>query len=312
MTEVPEPSPGPLEVLVEVVAAGLNRADLLMREGAYVPTGADWTVPLDRVGFEMAGRVRAVGSHVPDVVAGDRVMAQTGGACAELVTVDHRLLLPVPDVVEWCDAAALPSALLTEFDALSVIAELQEDERVLIAGATTGVGLVGVPLARALGAATVCATTRDPAKAPLLRSLGATQVVDTSTERITRTCGPPFDVALDHLGGPVLPDILDAASPRARIVHIGRLAGRHANVDLEVLAARRLRLLGTTFRGRTAAEIHALAARLRSQLSGFLEGHGIRPVLDSEFGLHDAEQAAARLDAPGLTGKVVLRVSQPE
>jgi NADPH2:quinone reductase len=133
--EVSDPAVGRADVLVEVAAAGLNRADLLMRDGSYLPTGADWGVALDRVGFEMAGRVRAVGPDVDTVRPGDRVMAQTGGACAELVAVDHRLTLPVPDNMSWPEAAGLPSALLTEFDALITLAQLKPGERVLITGA---------------------------------------------------------------------------------------------------------------------------------------------------------------------------------
>ncbi|MEV8367592.1 quinone oxidoreductase family protein [Streptomyces niveus] len=155
VAEVPPPDIGPHEALVEVAAAGLNHADLLMRQGRYLPTSADWNVPANRVGFEMAGRVRAVGPHVRGIAPGQFVMAQTGGACAELVAVDHQLLLPVPESVAATDAAGLPSALLTEYDALTVRAGIRPADRVLITGATSGVGLVGVQLARALGAGTV-------------------------------------------------------------------------------------------------------------------------------------------------------------
>lgn len=287
MREVPAPEPGPGELLVEVAAAGLNRADLLMRRGEYAP-GPEWTVPRDRVGFELAGVVR---SAAGEFAVGDRVMAQTGGACADFVTVDHRLALPVPSEMDLTAAAGLPSALLTEFDALAVVAGLRAGERVLVAGATTGVGLVGVQLARALGADSVAATTRSPAKWPLLRSLGAT---------------PPsgsYDVILDHVGGPALAELVEAAAPRARIVQIGRLAGNAGRLDLETLASRRVSLIGTTFRGRPAAELRELVAAVRAHLAG---AHGVRPIIDSSYDLADAERAAQRLDAPDLAGKVVL------
>lgn len=330
LAEVPPPDIGPQEVLVEVAAAGLNRADLLMRQGDYVPTSADWNVPLNRVGFEMAGRVRAFGPEVsPEssgFTAGQWVMAQTGGACAEWVAVDHRYLLPVPPVQpvqpvperagtadgrRMAEAAGLPSALLTEYDALTEVGLIRRGDRVLITGATSGVGLIGVQLAHALGAASVMTTTRSPAKAALLRTLGADRVIDTSTTGITAALGADaYDLCLDHLGGPFLPDLMGAAAPRARIVQIGRLAGDEARLDLELLAARRLRLTGTTFRGRTAEELHTLVARLRSALPDLLSRHEIRPVLDSVHDLTAANEAAARLTQPDLTGKVILRVGR--
>ncbi|MFC8078074.1 zinc-binding dehydrogenase [Streptomyces sp. NPDC057307] len=316
VAEVPPPDIGPHEVLVEVVAAGLNRADLLMREGSYVPTSADWNVPLNRVGFEMAGRVRTVGPRVPGTGSGfgsgfgpgQLVMAQTGGACAELVAVDHRLLLPVPEAVTATEAAGLPSALLTEYDALTEIARIRPADRVLITGATSGVGLVGVQLARALGAGTVIATTRSAAKTELLRSLGADRVIDTSTTGLTEALGPDaYDVCLDHVGGVQVADLMGAAATSARIVQIGRLGGDRTELDLELLAARRLRLIGTTFRGREADELHTLVAHLRTALPGLLSD--VRAVIDSVRAFTAPEDAAERLTQPGLTGKVVLRIA---
>ncbi|MEK8142251.1 zinc-binding dehydrogenase [Streptomyces sp. M10(2022)] len=310
VTEIAPPVVDPDQVLVEVANAGLNRADLLMREGAYVPSSADWNVAPDRVGFEMAGRVRTVGDHVTGITPGQYVMAQTGGACAELVAVDHRLLLPAPDLLDLVAAAGLPSALLTEYDALTGAAQFRPGDRVLITGGTSGVGHIGVQLARALGARTVIATTRSKAKAGLLRELGATQVVNTDSDDIAKALGPDaFDVCLDHLGGHVLAGLLGAAAPRARIVQIGRLAGTHAHLDLETLASRRIQLIGTTFRGREADELHSLTARLREALPGLLRTHDLRPVVDSVLDLSEAERAGQLLDRPGLIGKVILRIA---
>ncbi|TCP56143.1 NADPH:quinone reductase-like Zn-dependent oxidoreductase [Tamaricihabitans halophyticus] len=307
LTEVPEPAFGPADVLVDVVAAGLNRADLLMRTGGYLPTSDDWDVPVNRVGFEMAGRVRAAGPEVVALRPGDRVMAQTGGACADVVAVDHRLTLPVPEHLSWPQAAGLPSALLTEFDALRNVATLAPNENVLITGASSGVGLVGIQLARVFGASSIVGTTRSTAKASLLRSLGATAVLDTRT----RTCAPAeaMDVVLDHVGGPGLAELLRYTAYRARIVQIGRLAGEQATIDLELLAAKRLQLLGTTFRGRQAQELHELVARIRQDLPMLTAEHGVRAVVESTFDITEAEQAAARLAAPDLAGKVVLRLT---
>ncbi|MFF1696386.1 zinc-binding dehydrogenase [Streptomyces sp. NPDC058257] len=310
VTDIAPPAIAPDEVLVEVANAGLNRADLLMFEGAYVPSSADWNVAPDRVGFEMAGRVRTVGDQVTGIAPGQYVMAQTGGACAELVAVDHRLLLPAPEPLDLAAAAGLPSALLTEYDALTGAAQFRPGDRVLITGGASGVGHIGVQLARALGARSVIATTRSTAKASLLRELGATRVINTDSADIAKALGPDaFDVCLDHLGGPVLTGLLGAAAPRARIVQIGRLAGTHAHLDLETLASHRIQLIGTTFRGRQADELHTLTARLREALPGLLRTHDVRPVVDSVLDLSEAERARQLLDRPGHTGKVILRIT---
>lgn len=295
---LPADVPGRNEILIEVMAAGLNHADLLMRAGRYQPDDPSWTVAADRVGFECAGTVRRIGAGVDTVEVGQPVMAQVGGACAEFVAVDHRLVLPVQEHLSWPEAAALPSALMTEYDALVGLAQLSAGERVLITGGSTGVGLVGVQLAKAWGAEEIQATTRSPAKVDLLRSLGADRVVlpgDSIGE---------YDVALDHLGGEFLAELISAAAPLARVIQIGRLAGGRTDLDLETLASRRIRLLGTTFRGRTAAELHALVAAIRAADLG---DEPIRPVIDSVFGFDDAENAADRL-AAGPTGKVVIEV----
>lgn len=139
---------------------------------------------------------------------------------------------------------------------------------------------------------------------------GADRVIDTSTTGIADALGAHgYDVCLDHVGGPRFAELMDAAAPLARIVQIGRLAGDRAEIDLELLAARRIRLIGTTFRGRAAEELHALVADLRTALPGLLGEHHVRAVVDSVFDLASAEDAAQRLTEPGLTGKVVLRVA---
>ena len=183
----------------------------------------------------------------------------------------------VPDADDLVRAAGLPSGLLTEFDALRQ-AGMRAGDHVLITGGSSGVGLIGVQLARAAGAASVVATTRSPDKAALLRSAGATRVVVTTGEPVREAELPaPPDVVLDHLGGAGLADVLARCAPRARIVQIGRLAGARATLDLEVLAGRRLSLLGTTFRGRGADELFALVAELRDHLAG-PRGSGLHAV----------------------------------
>jgi NADPH2:quinone reductase len=307
----PDPECGPTEVLVEVRAAGLNRGDLLMRLGKYAPTGANWNVAHDRLGYDMAGTVRVVGASAHGVHVEQAVMAMVGGACADLVAVDHRLLLPVPDGLDWVRAAALPAALATEYDALAVRGRLRAGDVVLVTGGATGIGLVGIQLARAFGAATVITTTRDAGKAPLLRELGADVVVDTAGEspfEVIRdaTQGHGFDVCLDHVGGRVLEQAVAAAATNARIVQIGRLAGTLATVDLDQLAKRRVELIGTTFRGRRMPELAKLTSAVRDKVLPLVAKGSVRPVIEAEFPISRAEDAMALLRTTSTTGKVVL------
>jgi NADPH:quinone reductase len=227
-TEVPQPALEPHDALIRVDAAALNRADALMRTGDYIPSDASWRVAGDRVGFELAGTVVDVGSAAGGVELGAAVMTQAGGACAELVAVDAGLLLPVRGLAP-VTAAALPSGLLTEFDALDQAGFVAGDD-VLITGASSGVGGIGVQLARALGAGRVTATTRSATAAAELRRLGADLVIETNAESVAeglaRGGAVAARVVLDHVGGEILAQTLACAPPGARVVQIGRLGGR--------------------------------------------------------------------------------------
>lgn len=311
LAQRPDPVCGPSDVLVDVRAAGLNRGDLLMRTGKYVPTSENWQVPYDRVGYDLAGVVRAVGDLVHGVRAGQAVMAMAGGACADLLTVDHRLLLAVPDGLNWVHAAALPSALATEYDALALRGRMRAGDVVLVLGGSTGIGLVGIQLARALGASLVLATTRAADKAPLLRELGADRVIDTTMESVAEavheaTGGHGFDVGLDHLGGEAFEQSLRSAAPRARIVQIGRLAGGAVTVDLNALAGGRVEVIGTTFRGRRMTELDELTSELREKVLPLVAAGSVRPVIEAEYPASRAEDAAAHLRTRSTTGKLVL------
>jgi len=266
-------------------------------------------VSRDRVGFELAGTVVAVGPAATGAEVGDAVMAQAGGACAELVAVDAGLVLPLRGVDPEL-AAGLPSGLLTEYDALAQ-ARFAPGDDVLIAGASTGVGRIGVQLAHALGAASVIATARGDRTATELRRLGADLVIDTDAGSISdalhhaghRGCA----VALDHVGGALLTEIIDAAPPNARIVQIGRLAGAEARIDLDRLASRRLTLIGTTFRDRSLQALRDLVGRVREEPRLVDRWGAITPTIDRVFTLDDPEPAAARLASGQHAGKIILR-----
>jgi len=311
LREVAVPAPGPGQVLVRVRAAGVNRADLGMLAGNYNPAGmargGEFTA-----GLELAGEVEDVGTGVDGVDAGDRVMAATLGSFAAFAPVDHRHLMPVPSSLGWTDAAALPVGLSTEHDAL-LQAGFQLGDRVLIVGATSGVGMLGVQLAKALGAALVIATTTSPGKVGALRDVGADLVVDTTAGSVTEavlaaTGGAGADVVLDHVGGPGFGDLLPATRVRGTIVNVGRLGGPRATVDLDQLAFRRLRLQGTTFSIRSAEErADVYAAVTRDALPTVVDGR-VRPVVDTVVPFADAQQAAERMRSNEAVGKIVLEL----
>ncbi|SDT25917.1 zinc-binding dehydrogenase [Microlunatus soli] len=300
---VDPPEPAPDDVLIRTVSIGLNHADLLMRDGRYSPTDASWRVSTQRVGFELAGVVDAVGDRVSGVGVGDRVMAQVGGAAAELVAVPAALLLPLRGV-DTRAAGGLPSGLLTEYDAFGQAGNVAGAD-VLITGGSSAVGRIGIQLARILGAASVSTTTRSAAKVAELRRLGADTVI--IGDRLpTAAQDGSYDVVLDHVGGQILGSSVAQCRRGARIVQIGRLGGDRASIDLELLAARRLSIIGTTFRDRPLDELAALVDAVTADPSLVEAWGGIEVPIDSFHDLERIERAATALQHPGLAGKVIV------
>lgn len=311
--EVDVPTPGPGQVLVRVRAAALNRADLYMLEGTYNPRA----VAVDRypAGFELAGEVAELGADVDGIAVGDRVMGVTIGAFAPYALVDPRHVLPVPGSLGWADAAALPVGLSTEHDALVTQGGFASGGSVLVVGATSGIGLVGVQLAKALGASLVVGTTTSDAKAPSLRALGADVVANTRSEKLVdlvhgATGGVGVDVVLDHVGGALFADLLAATRVGGTIVNIGRLAGRQSSIDLDQLSFRRLRVQGTTFSVRTPEEVGDVYAALVPEVLAAVADGRVRPVVDSVFGFDAALEAARRLRANEAVGKIVVEMPE--
>jgi NADPH:quinone reductase-like Zn-dependent oxidoreductase len=315
LDEVPVPVPAKDQVLVRVWAAGVNRADLLMLEGAYNPE-ATWHTTTFVAGLELPGEVAVVGEDVSGVKVGDRVMAATRFAFAPFAPVDYRHLIPVPESTSWTDAAALPVGLTTEHDALTQ-AGFTTGQRVLITAATSGVGLLGVQVAKALGASLVMGTTNSAAHVDAARAVGTDLVVDTSRDDLTAavlaaTDGAGVDVVLDHVGGAAFCELLAATHPRGTIINIGRLAGRTATVDLDLLAFRRLRVLGTTFSIRSDEERGEVAAAVKAEVVPAVAAGRIRPVVDRVIPFADALKAAELMRASAVTGKIVLDLAGVE
>lgn len=307
--ERPDPEPGPGEVLVRVAAAGVNRADLLQREGRYpAPPGApDWP------GLEVSG---VVAGHGPGVDAaawplGARVAALLpGGGYATLAVVPAALLLPVPEGVDLVDAAGLPEAVCTAWSNLVDAGRLRAGETVLVQGGSGGVGSVAVQLAAALGA-DVVATAGGPERAARCRDLGARVVVDHRTEEVAAavraaTDGRGADVVLDVLGAGGLATNLAALATGGRLVVIGTQRGSRGELDLGLLMARRASVIGTTLRARPLDEKARIVADVRAGAWPMLADGRLRPVVHARLPLDRAGDAHRLLDSGDVFGKLLL------
>jgi NADPH2:quinone reductase len=312
-TSVPDPVPSATQLLVRMHGAGLNRADLLARAGRYPsPSGANTGQPLV-AGAELAGEVVAVGSEVDGWNLGDRVMGR-GAGYAELAVIDHRLAMPVPDDLGWAEAGGLPVAALTMHDALRTNGRLTAGGTVLMHAATSGVGHVGLVLARRLGASVVLGTSRSAAKLEVLQGflskLSCTFVpIDTSREDLVdavrrETDGRGVDVIVDNVGASVLEGNVAASAIGGRIVQVGRLGGRRAEVDLDEVARKRISLIGVTFRTRTFLDVIDVVDRFLGDHRDELATIG--PRVDRTFPLSAADEAQQALAEDAHVGKLVL------
>jgi putative PIG3 family NAD(P)H quinone oxidoreductase len=310
ISTVPDPAPGPREVLVAVRAAGLNRADLMQRRGRY--PAPDPKPAFDIPGLEMAGDIVAVGRDVVGWGVGDRVMALLpGGGYAEYVTVPDRMLLRLPPGWSYEQGAAVPEAFITAHDALQQIGVGLGDWVLVHAGAS-GVGTSAVQLARAMGAQVV-ATCGSDEKAARVAALGATRTVNYRREDFVSvvadvTGGHGVDGIVDLVGGSYLERNLQALALKGRMIVVGTVGGSEAPLNLGLLMARRATVIGTLLRARPPEEKMAATQRLAHHVWPLLASGQIAPVLDQVFSWHDAAAAHQRLEDNLNIGKVVLRI----
>jgi NADPH:quinone reductase len=315
MEEVPDPTPAANEVLISVRAAALNRGDISQRAGRYRQQATAKGGP-NIAGLEVAGQVIAVGEQVTRLAPGDRVMGQCSGAYAELVVVDERLLMPVPANLDWTHAAATPVSLVTGHDAISTNAHLRPGETVLIHAAGSVMGLAAVQIARILGARRVFGTVRGERRRQLVGELGA-EAIDVKTEPfadaiIRETAGRGVDVVIDHVGGNVLPDNLRCMAVGGRLVSVGRLGALLGEVDLDLLARNRLKLIGVSFRTRTIEEFGDCVRRAADGLLDAVTDGRLRPIVSDVFPLEQALVAQEHMTANNHLGKIVLSVDAAE
>lgn len=305
-SERPDPVAGPGQIRIRVRAAGVNRPDILQRMGLYpAPAGAP-----DTLGLEVAGEVDQVGAGVTRWQAGDRVCALLGGGgYAELAVVDARHALPLPADLDFVEAAGLPETLCTVFTNVFESGALKPGETLLIHGATSGIGVTAIQMARAAGAK-VIATSRGAAKAASARDLGADLSLDATADDMAaaiRAFGGA-DVVLDMVGADYA--VLNQAvlNPFGRWVVIATQSGALAQVDLARLMLKRITLTGSTLRARPADEKARLIAAVETTAWPWVRSGAVRPPVEATFPLEQASTAHLRLEAGGHVGKIVLTV----
>jgi putative PIG3 family NAD(P)H quinone oxidoreductase len=303
---VETPAPGPGEILIRVRAAGINRPDLLQRMGLYPPPpGAS---PL--LGLEVAGEVAALGEGAQRHKVGDRVVALLGGGgYAQFCRVDARHALPIPGGLSLLEAAALPETIFTVFANVFEGGALKAGETLLVHGATSGIGVAAIQMAKAKGAR-VIATSRGPEKARRALALGADVSVDAAAEdfapRVRAEGGA--DVILDMVGAAYARQNLEALNPLGRLSIIAVQGGAEASIDLSKILRQRLIVTGSTLRPRSADEKARLARAVEAEIWPLIAAGQVRPVIEAVFPLAEAAAAHARLEEGGHVGKVMLEV----
>jgi putative PIG3 family NAD(P)H quinone oxidoreductase len=302
----PRPVAGPGQVLIAVRAAGINRPDIAQRTGHYPPPpGASQTL-----GLEVAGEVVEVGEGAPRWRVGDKVTALLGGGgYAEYAVVDARHALPIPEGLDFVQAAALPETVFTVFSNVFEIGQLVAGETLLVHGATSGIGVTAVQLAKARGAR-VIATSRTAGKAAQALALGADISLDVEAEDFVEAvkAAGGADVALNMVGGDYVAKDIAVLNPFGRLVFIAFLAGSKVAVDLMPVQRKRLTLTGSTLRPRDADEKARLAAVVEREVWPLIASGRFRPVIDRTFPLAQAAEAHAYLEAGHHLGKIVLTI----
>ena len=306
--EVETPEPIGDYVRVRVRAAGVNRADLLQRAGAYpAPAGSPSNIP----GLEFAGEVDAVGPLVRMWKPGQRVMGLVGGGGqAQYILVHEGLLVEIPENLDFVQAAGVPEVFMTAHDALFTQAGLQMGERVLIHAAGSGVGTAAIQLAHAAGATTF-GTSRTPGKLEMARQLGldfglSSQNFAAEVNRLTNNGG--VHVVLDFIGAPYLEQNLEALTLWGRIVFLSTMGGVQANVNLGMLMSKRISMRGCTLRTRTLEEKLTVTRRFATSVLPLLSSGKVKPVIEQVYSMEEVGRAHMEMGENKNFGKLIVRV----
>ncbi|CAN7211517.1 NAD(P)H-quinone oxidoreductase [Terrabacter sp. LjRoot27] len=307
LDEVPDPELRPGHVVIDVAAAGVNRADVMQRLGHYPPPPGASEYP----GLEVSGTVAALGEGVEDWQVGDEVCALIdGGGYAERVVAPAEQLLPVPRGVSLVDAAGLPEVTCTVWSNVFLVANIQPGQVLLVHGGSSGIGTMAIQLAKAVGAH-VAVTAGSQAKLDVCRDLGAEFLVnyreEDFVERVRElTKGHGADVILDNMGAKYLSRNVEALAISGRLVTIGLMGGRKGELDMGMLLAKRAAVIATSLRARPATEKAAIVAAVREHVWPLIESGAVRPVIHSRHPLEHAAEAHREMEASGHIGKILL------
>jgi NADPH:quinone reductase len=309
--EIPAPRPKPNEVLVRVRAAGLNRAELAMAAGhKHGPLGGAGAV----IGLEWAGEVAEVGAEVTGIKPGDRVMCSGNGGYAEYAVTDWGRVAGIPaNNMSFEQATTLPIALQTMHDALVSNGRLSAGETVMIQGASSSVGLMGLQIAKRLGASLVIGSSTNPARRARLAEFGADLAVDSGDPAwpdavLAATGGKGVDLIIDQISASVAKANMKAAAVLGRIVNVGRLGGAKGEFDFDLHALKRIAYIGVTFRTRSLDEVRAINRKMRADLWPLVEAGTLALPIDRIFPLDEAAAAQAHMRANAHFGKIILRM----
>jgi NADPH:quinone reductase len=308
LLDIAQPKPKSNEVLVRVRAAALNRADLATARG--VPHGSHGGIGA-AVGLEWAGEVIETGPEVTGYRPGERVMCSGTGGYAEYAVTDWGRVNPIPEGMSFEQAATLPVALLTLHNALITAGRLRRGESVMIQGASSGVGLMGLQIAKLMGAKLLIGSSTNNARRPRLKDFGADLAVDTRDAAwvdavLAATGGKGVDLVVDMLSGPVAVQSMKATAVLGRIVNVGRLAGMKAEFDFDLHALRRIEYIGVTFRTRTLEEVREISRRMRADLWDAVTAGKLKLPIDRRFPLDEAVAAQTHMRENRHFGKIVL------
>jgi NADPH2:quinone reductase len=308
ITDVAKPSPKDTQVLVRVRACGLNRADLGMTKGhVHGSVGGVGTV----LGMEWSGEIAELGPNAQGVKLGDKVMGSGAAAFAEYTLADHGRLFQVPEGMRFEDAATLPVALTTMHNAVVTNGALQAGQSALIQGASSGVGLMALQIARLRGAKIVIGSSTDTHRRARLQEFGADMAVDSTDpgwvdQVLKATNGEGVDLIVDQVSGQVANQNLAATKVKGRIVNVGRLGGTHGDFNFDLHAARRINYIGVTFRTRSMEEIRDIFSAVRNDIWPAVESGKLKLPIDKVLPFEDITKAFEHMEANKHLGKIVV------